>query len=116
MGNPNDFTTALDNLALAATTDQTLLATLVTTNADLVEMVKNLTASLATARPNASQNALKGHQASIKSFDPKGYCWTHGYMVAYGHSSQTCKHMHNGHQDTATHADIKGGSEKTKIG
>ena len=45
----------------------------------------------------------------VKHYDPTGYCWSHGYMVGKTHNSGTCQKKKEGHQDTATRADIKGG-------
>ena len=47
--------------------------------------------------------------------DPNGYCWTHGYRVAYGHSSATCRHQATDHKTTATRADTQGGSQAGKL-
>jgi len=46
--------------------------------------------------------------------DPKGYCWTHGYNVAHGHTSANCKRRAQGHKDTATRADNQGGNQSDK--
>jgi hypothetical protein len=43
--------------------------------------------------------------------DPNGYCWTHGYNVAFGHTSAKCRNKATGHQDAATRTDIMGGSQ-----
>jgi len=42
--------------------------------------------------------------------DQGGYCWTHGYLVHPDHNSCTCRTKREGHQDSATRADPKGGS------
>jgi hypothetical protein len=46
--------------------------------------------------------------------DPNGYCWTHGYNVAHGHTSANCKRRATGHQSTATRADNQGGTQADK--
>ena len=38
-----------------------------------------------------------------------GYCWSHGYCYNPAHTSSTCLHKREGHQDSATHANLKGG-------
>ena len=42
-------------------------------------------------------------------WDPKGYCWTHGYKVRVGHNSKTCTKRAKGHQEEATRDNIMGG-------
>ena len=46
--------------------------------------------------------------------DPVGYCQTHGYKVKLGHNSATCTRKKPGHQDSATQAEIMGGSTANK--
>ena len=46
--------------------------------------------------------------------DPKGYCWTHGYNVAHGHSSVTCRNQATGHKTTAVRNDNQGGAQAGK--
>jgi hypothetical protein len=40
------------------------------------------------------------------------YCWSCGFDVSKVHDSNTCSYKLQGHQDTATGADTKGGSLK----
>ena len=47
-------------------------------------------------------------------FEPNGYCWTHGYKLREGHSSSTCQKRAEGHVETASRRDTKGGSTKNK--
>ncbi len=118
----------LDNLALAATTERTTLTKLIETNALLTTAGATLTASvtaltaaytlLANGKNLAAPTAMPttGTQAPRPrvGLDPTGYCWTHGYQVKVGHNSATCTNKAEGHQLTATRANIMGGSTKNK--
>jgi hypothetical protein len=42
------------------------------------------------------------------------YCWSCGFDVSKVHDSDTCSYKLQGHQDTATGADTKGGTLKDK--
>ncbi len=55
--------------------------------------------------PNRRGTAATGNK------DPNGYCWTHGYNVAFGHTSAKCRNKATGHQDAATRTNIMGGSQ-----
>jgi len=43
------------------------------------------------------------------------YCWTHGLTRNKEHTSATCTHKKDGHQDDATIHDIKGGSTRFMV-
>eukprot|EP00957_Ditylum_brightwellii_P108083 8245766-Ditylum_brightwellii.AAC.1 len=49
-----------------------------------------------------------------RGYEPKGYCWSHGYSVTRGHNSQSCKKPKEGHRRKATQANTMGGSEVFK--
>lgn len=138
--NTIDITHALDNLAMAATTDRDIVAQLTATNHALTNANKTLTEQLKQALTTNSElvrklgtNNNNNHNgrnnnhnnnrdrrpphdraAWIANLDPNGYCWTHGYRVQNGHDSNTCGGKKQGHDDTATRADTKGGSDKGK--
>ena len=40
------------------------------------------------------------------------YCWTHGLSINPEHTSHTCQHKRDGHQDTATFDNMQGGNSK----
>jgi hypothetical protein len=132
-----DIGTALDNLALAATADRDIVTQLTAANQQLTLTVKQLTDQL--QRALATNNTLvnkQGHNIPPPatppkidnrvsrapfdhttwetSLDPTGYCWSYGYRIVTGHNSQNCKTKLQGHNDTATRADIQGGSTKGK--
>ncbi len=44
------------------------------------------------------------------AWDKVGYCWTHGYKVKVGHTSNTSSSRRTGHQPSTTQANIMGGS------
>lgn len=107
-------TSALDNLANAATADRSSLNNLLSRNEQL--SVKNDELSTVVARMEKELAALKAGQATSPQieFEPGGYCWTHGYKLKKGHSSSTCRKRKEGHVATATRGDTKGGSDKNK--
>jgi hypothetical protein len=133
-----DLTTAIDSLAMAATTDREVMAQLTHTNQQLVATNQQLSAQLqqATLALAQLQNTTKtsptippttkpagttrgprppfDHAAWMLSLDPMGYCWTHGYRVVRGHNSQNCSRKNEGHQDGATRNNNMGGSTKHK--
>jgi len=129
-----DISSALGNLALAATTDRDIVAQLTQSNRALTEANKNLTEQLKTAidtnsilirklgptsTNNTTTRAPKGKAPFDNTvweagLDPNRYCWTHGFRVQHGHNSQNCKGKLGGHQDAATHTNLMGGSEKGK--
>ena len=115
----------LDNLAAAATTEHTTLATLIKNNATLMANVTSLTASLATLTSaymllagqaaHTAPTAPKPANANARNcLDPTGYCWTHGYRVTKGHNSTTCKTPMEGHKTATTCNNTMGGSKANK--
>jgi hypothetical protein len=132
-----NLTTAIDSLAMAATSDRNVMTQLILTNKQLVQTIHQLTEQLGKAqaelaqskrqqvpkpKPNttAKQTPHNGarppfdHAAWILSLDRAGYCWSHGYRIVCGHHSADCKGKPPGHQDTATRTDPMGGSDKYK--
>jgi hypothetical protein len=128
-----DFTTALDHLALAATTDREVVHQLAQadqptiTNKNLTKQIQPLLKTNATLvnkmgstnstpPPSAGTNGRQPFdKASWEAkLNPKGYCWTHGYQVLLGHNSNNCKGKLGGHKDAATRDNIMGGSVKGK--
>ena len=115
-----DMTTALDNLALAATADQNIVTDLIATNRRLFEanttlatQVKSLVATnalLAATQCAAATN--KPHNATTKHkkipLNPSRYCWSHGYKVRQGHTSKTCGEKLQGNKEEATHTNTMG--------
>ena len=112
---------ALDNLALAATVDATILQQLTAANLSLTATVAALTATIkklgGTGNPApvtpAARTPAKGGRPT-KTPHPGNYCWTHGHRVNIGHTSATCTHKAKGHCDDATAANTLGGSELDK--
>jgi hypothetical protein len=121
----------LNNLAAAASTEQTTLTKLVENNASLTASVAALTASVTALTAaytilSAKGTAPKANYANsgdptdkkrtkwTGKLDPNGYCWTHGYRVRLGHTSVTCTDKKSGHQDAATRGNTMGGSTNNK--
>lgn len=126
-----DITSALDNLALAATSDRDSVALLTASIKTLTEQLKQALATNATlvsqlgsgtttAAPTTSTTPNTGGRRKFDrvaweaSLDPTGYCWTHGYRVTVGHTSEKCKGKLGGHKDNATRANNLNGSQKGK--
>ena len=118
------LTDALDQLALATTSDRAVLTQLTAANAELTKTNKKLVEQMAevvtslkiladadTRREEA--RCIKVKEYNMK-FDPQGYCWTHGYKVIPEHTSATCTAKKPGHKDAATRANPMGGSQKNK--
>ena len=111
--------TALDNLALAATSDKATLQQLTAANLALTTTVATLTATnkklvdaVAKKKPGAGAGASKTPDTDKPI--PSGYCWTHGHWVRKSHTSETCTNKAEGHQDKATSKDTMGGSTANK--
>lgn len=122
---------ALDNLAMAATSDRDIVAQLTTSNAALSAANKSLTEQLQVqtstfaallTQASQSRNGTDGnrdYEAERRKkyeakLDPNGYCWTHGYRVVKGHTSANCSAKSFGHKDAATRHNIMAGNENNK--
>ncbi len=114
---------ALENLALAASNDTTILQQLMAANLALTALVTLLTAankklanalarSKGGATPAAAPALAKIHLVN-KPF-PGNYCWTHGNRVSQAHTSATCSCKAMGHKDDMTTANTMGSSEADK--
>jgi hypothetical protein len=109
---------ALDNLALAATSNKATVPQLTTANLALTTTVATLTSTnkklvdaAAKKKPGATTGAPKTPAELYADRSvPGGYCWTHGHWVRKSHTSKTCLHKDQGHQDKATAKDTMGGS------
>ena len=111
---------ALDNLALAAPNDTTILQqltasnlALTTANAALTAANKKLLEALAKKTPATMPSTPATPQPSNKPF-PGNYCWTHGHRVTQFHTSATCGNKAAGHKDMATVVNTMGGSNANK--
>jgi hypothetical protein len=109
----NQATDALANLAEATAADRHAFCQLVTTNSDLavhlqtalseIQHLKNLV--LASTGAQTQDKAPRLPRKPTNS-----YCWTHGYRVAEGHNSATCKNPKTGHQKDANKNSTMNGS------
>jgi hypothetical protein len=122
---------ALENLALAALNDTTVLQQLLVANLELTALVTSLTAAnkkladalahnkggaaLATlATPLAALAPPKACSAT-KAF-PGNYCWTHCHRVNQTHSSATCTCRALGHKEDTTTTNTMSSSKADKGG
>jgi hypothetical protein len=113
--------TAVDNLALAAANDTTVLQqltlanlALTTSNATLTAANKKLSEALAkvpTTTPSTSGTPRVPNKG--KPF-PGNYCWTHGHRISQLHTSAACGNKAEGRKDAATASNTMGGSEAYK--
>ena len=112
---------ALDNLALAATSNKATVQQLMAANLAFTTTVATLTATnkkLVDASAKKKPGATAGeNQTPAELADkpvPGGYCWTHGHRVCKSHTSETCSNKVEGHDNKATSKDTKGGSSANK--
>ena len=117
----NEIASAIDNLAMATTTDRSILEQLVAASKELTEANARLTEQVhklmqgTVCQPVPKVNKNRERRLKYEArLDPNGYCWTHGYRVVKGHTSKTCHTKAPGHQDEATRANTMGGSESNK--
>jgi len=106
---------ALDNLALAAANDTTVLQqltaanlALTTSNALLTAANKKLSEALAKKVPATTPGTPGTPRPPNKPF-PGNYCWTHGHRISQRHTSATCGSKAAGHMDAATASNTMGG-------
>ena len=109
--------TALDNLALAAANDTTVLQQLTAANLALTATNALLTAankklSEALAKLQATKPVTPGTPLTSNKLFPGNYCWTHDHHVSQTHTSATCGGKAVGHQDTVKASNTMGGSKK----
>jgi hypothetical protein len=117
----NRLGTALDNLALAAANDTTVLQQLMavnlaltTSNAMLTAANKKLSEALAKV-PTTTPRTPGTPRAPNKGKPfPGNYCWTLGHRISQLHTSATCGNKAEGHKDAATASNTMGGSEADK--
>ncbi len=117
--------TALNNLALAAMNDTTILQQLTAANLALTTMVAMLTATnkklvdaAAMAKGGGTlsvtpKNPSRGVRGTLTPF-PGNYCWTHRHCCNEHHTSATCSNKAVGHRDDATASNTIGGSTRDK--
>jgi hypothetical protein len=94
---------------------QTMSTLLTTTQATLAASELALARALAQVSLSfVSTAALVANISAITPVSsgarPRGYCWTRGHTTNSSHTSATCNHRGNGHQDTATAAHSMGGN------
>jgi hypothetical protein len=113
---------ALDNLARAASNEKAIIeqliasnSSLATSNSNLTNQVKTLCDQLAAkSRGGGRRGGGSNDPNKRRGPDPAGYCWSHVYRIGHGHTSHTCSNPKDGHQPTATHNNIMGGSVANK--
>jgi hypothetical protein len=91
--------------------------------ADIQNIIKELQEEMkqlksAKTETKQEQEATKTTKPSTRTRktpkDHGGYCWSHGYAVAPGHTGKTCTKRAPGHQEEATRENTMGGSTKFK--
>ena len=106
----NRLGTALNNLALAAANDTTVLQqltssnlALTTSNATLTAANKKLSEALAKVMgvlPPATTPGTPGAPRSGNAPFPSNYCWTHSHRCSQHRTSGMCGNKAKGHKDT----------------
>ena len=111
--------TALNNLALVAANDTTVLQqltaanlALTTTNALLTAANKKLSEAL--AKLQATKPVTPGTPLTSNKPFPGNCCWTHGHHVSQTHTSATWGGKAAGHQDMVMASNAMGGRKKNK--
>ena len=117
--------TALNNLTLATTNDNTTINVLVESNKQMAALLESLLAKMDNIGSTGVQpipgivatpyTALTKAQ-KLDCYDPTGYCWSHEYMVHRCHTSATCKNKKEGHKDGATRANTKEVNSIKRVG
>ena len=118
----NQLKSALDNLALAASNDTSVLQQLTPANLALSWLVTMLTAvnkKLAEAFAKVKlAMAMPGTPGEVHTNNvpfPGNYCWTpHGHWVSQNLTSATCGNKATGHRDETTTASMMGGNNANK--
>jgi hypothetical protein len=114
---------ALENLALAALNDTTVLQQLTSTNLALLASVTLLTVANKKLVDALAQNKggavpasapITGRGRMTNKPFPGNYCWTHGHWVNQNHTSATCRNKAAGHKDNVTSANTMGGRDTNK--
>ena len=109
---------SMDNLALAVVTKQATLdmlaqtnTTLAKANAEQQSTITKLTTKLTSLTSKIEQLSAGGGcgNAGRGRFDPKNYCWSHGYKLSHSHTSATCTNRKEGHKSDATRRNPMGG-------
>jgi hypothetical protein len=111
---------ALDNLALAAANDTTVLqqltaanSALTTSNASLTAANKKLSEALAKVQ-GAPAPGTPRLPRTVNKPKPGNYCWTHGHRISEYHTSAMCGSKAAGHMDAGTASNMMGGSDADK--
>ncbi len=112
----------LNNLAGAASNEKAILEQLIASNSFLATSKSNLTREVKFLRDQLAAKSRSGvfrvagsnDPNKRRGPDPDDYYWPHGYCIGHGHSGHTCSHPKDGHQPTAMHNNIMGGSVANK--
>jgi len=116
----NRLESALDNLALAATNNKTVLEQLTAANLALTGTIAMLTATNKKLADKARAGTaatprIPGTPGKVTRNPHRGnYCWTHGHWVSKERTSATCFNKAARHKDEVTLANMMGGSENDK--
>jgi hypothetical protein len=108
---------ALANLATAVNADREAFVELTKMNSKLMARVATLEAEKENWNNNRNGNRRPPHGKKASVEDANGnhdYCSTHGYYVASGHTSATCRTPGPNHNKGATHKNNMGGNQASK--
>ena len=116
-----DHTEALANLATATKSDRDAVMHLSATNATLTAQLLELHAKqessvmeitklqVAAAKCKCGRKGPWQPSGISVGWDPKGYCWSHGFKCKVGHTSATCTTRKPNHKVDTTRDNIMGG-------
>jgi len=135
----NETQIALANFVSAASSDRNTISSLTKTIAELSKELSKANLAIAaltkklgngTSTPSGNGGAKNNKKRKFKNmaidihgkerefvhsdndfYDPKAYCWSHGFRCRIGHDSSTCTYKKEGHVDNATRENTQNGCQ-----
>ena len=98
------------------------MANMAATQTELLKQLSDMQEKFATLAAKTQKNTQRRDFTPVRrggrntgkggpNKDPNGYCWTHGYNVAHGHDSKTCRNRDDKHKTEATRSNNMGGNQ-----
>jgi hypothetical protein len=109
----------INNVNIAASVAGNTEPSLLTFDTQQANSVAQLSAELASLMTEVKQLRVQVQRQHTPPASNKSavvglsYCWTHGYVTNKSHNSRTCTNKAEGHVDTATATNNKGGTTTT---
>jgi hypothetical protein len=106
----NETNETLANIATSQAANCQAFCQLITTNSELAEQLRTALTDISSLK-----NLVLNKQPHKPRKPHNSYCWTHGFRIADGHTSQSCKNQRAGHQISTTKDNIMGGSTAGQV-